>query len=167
IADMRDTALDDLKQVMEVNAWANKTLLDALFARDIPVGQVVGISSGAAVLGNRGWSGYALSKAALNMLLRLYARELPQTHFSALAPGLIDSRMMDYLCADPDPQRFPALDRIRAARGTERMPGPQEAAERVFAVLEKLRDFPSGEFIDIRQIKAPEEYAELMAGRCS
>ncbi|MFP4154784.1 MAG: SDR family NAD(P)-dependent oxidoreductase [Halothiobacillaceae bacterium] len=163
IADLQDTDLESLKQVMEINVWANKTLIDALIGRGVAVGQIVGISSGAAVLGNRGSSGYALSKAALNMLLRLYARELPQAHVSALAPGLIDSRMIDTLCSASDPVRFPALERIRAARGTDRMLAPREAAERVLSVLPALLDFPSGEFVDIRQIDAPEEYAELMA----
>jgi NAD(P)-dependent dehydrogenase (short-subunit alcohol dehydrogenase family) len=126
--------------------------------------QVVMISSGAAVLGNRGWGAYAMSKASLNMLMRLYSHEFPATHLSALAPGLIDSAMMDYLCEVPDPDVFPALQRLRGARGTERMPGPGEAAERVLGVLPELRRFDSGSFVDIRQILAPEEYEALMKG---
>ncbi|MCP3870534.1 MAG: SDR family NAD(P)-dependent oxidoreductase [Gammaproteobacteria bacterium] len=50
--------------------------------------QIVMISSGAAVLGNQGWGGYAISKAALSMLARLYAHEFTQTHIS-----LVPSRL--------------------------------------------------------------------------
>jgi NAD(P)-dependent dehydrogenase (short-subunit alcohol dehydrogenase family) len=140
-------------------------VLDWLLGSGIQVGQIVAISSGAAVLGNKGWGGYALTKAALNMLLRLYAHEFPHSHLSALAPGLIDSPMMDYLCVEPDPEEYPALARIREARGTEAMPKPRQAAKRVLGVLDALLEFESGSFVDIRQIIAPEEYAALMVAR--
>lgn len=161
IHDISDTPLDELKRVMEVNVWANKTVLDWLHRSDRSVGQIVLISSGAAVLGNRGWGGYALSKAALNMLTRLYAHEFPDTHLSALAPGIIDTAMMDQLCGDADAGRFPALERLQQARGTTGMPGPEEAARRVIAVLPQLREQPSGSFVDIREILDPDEYARL------
>lgn len=159
---MEETSVDELRRITDINVWSNKVILDWLLNRKFPVTQIVAISSGAAVLGNRGWGGYALSKASLNMLMRLYSHEFPETHLSAIAPGLIDSAMMDYLCEKPDPQAFPALQRIRDARGTEVMPGPSEAAERVLGVLEDLRGFESGSYVDIRQIIAPEEYENLL-----
>jgi len=164
ISDLVQTPLDELKRVMEVNVWANKSVMDWLHTWGRPVDQVVVISSGAAVLGNRGWSGYALSKAALNMLAKLYAHEFTHTHIAALAPGIIDTAMMDQLCAEADADAFPALQRLRQARGTERMPGPLEAAERLISVLSRLKDWPSGSFVDIREILEPEEYARLFGG---
>jgi len=161
ISDLVRTPLQDLRQVMEVNVWANKSVMDWLHARGGSVAQIVMISSGAAVLGNRGWSGYALSKATLNMLARLYAHEFPDTHIAALAPGIIDTAMMDYLCEVADAAAFPALERLRRARGTGSMPGPREAAGRLVSVLPALKDWPSGSFVDIREILEPEEYARL------
>ena len=161
ISDLVDTPLDDLKQVMEVNLWANKRVMDWLHQWGRPVDQVVMISSGAAVLGNRGWGGYALSKAALNMLAKLYAHEFPHSHITALAPGIIDTAMMDHLCGEADSEAFPALQRLHHARGTEAMPGPRDAARRVVSVLPRLTDWPSGSFVDIREILDPEGYAEL------
>jgi NAD(P)-dependent dehydrogenase (short-subunit alcohol dehydrogenase family) len=158
------TPLAELKQVMEVNLWANKTVMDWLHGWGRPVGQVVIISSGASVLGNKGWSGYGLSKAALNMLAKLYAHEFPETHLSALAPGIIDTALMDRICDEHDAQAFPALQRLQQARGTPAMPGPEEAAERVISVLDRLTDWPSGSFIDLREILDPEGYAQLYAG---
>ena len=143
---------------MTVNAWANKVLLDCLYRWPGSVEQIVLMSSGASVSGSRGWGGYALSKAALNMLARQYAHEFPHTHLSAVAPGLIDSPMMDYLCVEPDPEEFPALQRIRAARGGEAMPTPEAAARQIAAVVPRLREFPSGEYIDLRQLIDPEAY---------
>jgi NAD(P)-dependent dehydrogenase (short-subunit alcohol dehydrogenase family) len=161
IRDIGETPLEDLQRVMETNVWANKTVLDWLLHSDRPVRQILLISSGAAVLGNRGWGGYALSKAALNMLTRLYAHEFPDTHLAALAPGIIDTAMMDRLCDETDATRFPALERLQSARGTDAMPEPMEAAERILSVLDELRTRPSGSFVDIREILDPEGYAAL------
>jgi NAD(P)-dependent dehydrogenase (short-subunit alcohol dehydrogenase family) len=162
IRDLGETSLPALKQVMEINLWANKVVLDWLLAWERPVEQVVLISSGASVLGNRGWGGYALSKAALNMLTRLYAHEFETTHLTALAPGIVDTPMMDHLCDEADAERYPALQRLRAARGTAAMPTPDAAAARVLEVLPILRSaYPSGAFVDIREILEPEAYARL------
>jgi benzil reductase ((S)-benzoin forming) len=73
IQDMAATELRELKEVFEINVWCNKVLLDALFSRSINIGQVVSISSGASHKGSRGWGAYSLSKAALNMLTKLYS----------------------------------------------------------------------------------------------
>ncbi|MDJ0741558.1 MAG: SDR family NAD(P)-dependent oxidoreductase [Gammaproteobacteria bacterium] len=161
IRDMTATPLADLQRVMAVNVWANKLILDWLHAWGRPIGQIVLVSSGAAVLGNRGWGGYALSKAALNMLARLYAHEFAASHIAAVAPGIIDTAMMDHLCDEADAETFPALQRLRAARGTVAMPGPLAAAERLVAVLPQLRERPSGSFVDIREILDPDAHARL------
>lgn len=152
IADLADTPMDALKRLMDVNVWANKALLDALFKGPWTVDQVVGISSGAAVSGSRGWNGYSISKAALNMLLKLYAAERPGLHISALAPGLVDTGMQSQVRAmAPDP-RFPSLDRLRKAAGTPDMPDPDAAAPRILEAIRKVRSRPSGEFHDLRSL---------------
>lgn len=163
IKPVTETSVEEIRAVMDVNVWANKLILDWLAHWDGRVRQIVMISSGASVLGNKGWGAYALSKAALNMLARLYSHELGQTHITALAPGLIDSAMMDYLCEEADPVEFPALQRLRQARGTEAMQTPEQAAARLMDVFPELLDHPSGRYIDIREIVAPEEYAAIQA----
>jgi len=161
IRDLNSVPLEDAKRVMETNVWANKAIMDWLHASGIRVGQVVMISSGASILGNRGWGSYALSKATLNMMAKLYAHEFPDTHICALAPGIIDTSMMDYLCEEADAQAFPALKRLRDARSTETMPSPSTAADKIIAVLPKLQERPSGSFIDIREILEPEVFKKL------
>jgi NAD(P)-dependent dehydrogenase (short-subunit alcohol dehydrogenase family) len=162
---LAETPLADARRVMDANLWANKSVMDWLYRWGQPVGQVVMISSGASVLGNKGWGGYALSKAALNMLARLYAHEFPGSHICALAPGVIDTAMMDHLCDEADADAFPALQRLRAARGTDAMPDPDSAAEQVLDVLPALMERPSGSFVDIREIRDPAGYARLYQGR--
>lgn len=164
IRDLSDTPVDELQRVMTTNVWANKVVMDWLCNWGRPIDQVVMISSGAAVLGNRGWGAYALSKASLNMLAKLYAHELDDTHIAALAPGILDTAMMDYLCEQADAEAFPALQRLRAARGTAAMLDPPQAAQRVLSILASLRERPSGSFVDIREILDPAEYARLYGG---
>ncbi len=155
IADMPDQSLEMMKGVMEVNVWANKVLLDLLLGRDLRIAQVVAISSGASVNGSRGWGGYSLSKAALNMLVKLYAKEHEEIHFSALAPGLIDTGMQDQIRAMPESPLFPSVAKLKQASGTDAMPNPATAGRQILEAIERLTGLvASGEFADIRSLPA-------------
>ncbi|QGJ71099.1 Short-chain dehydrogenase [Planctomycetales bacterium 10988] len=149
--DLREADLDEMKQVMELNLWANKSVVDALDAAVDRIQQMVFMSSGASVNGNRGWRGYALSKAALNMMAMLYAAELTGTHCSAFAPGIVETTMQDQLQSFPQDERFPSLEALRSKRNTSAMPTPGEAAPKLAAAMAMIPDAaPSGEFLDIR-----------------
>ncbi|MGF1586517.1 MAG: SDR family NAD(P)-dependent oxidoreductase [Bacteroidales bacterium] len=152
IADMKDTNLKDIKDVMDINVWSNKILIDLMFSNLKQIKQIVAISSGAAVSGNRGWNSYSLSKAALNMLIQLYAGEEPDTHFSAIAPGLIDTGMQEHISSLKYDGRFPTIESLKKARGTSQMPKPDAAAEKLAKVIEKSIQEESGVFLDIREM---------------
>jgi benzil reductase ((S)-benzoin forming) len=150
IADLAEADLDTMRAVMDVNLWANKPVLDGAFARGRRVDQVVAISSGASVSGARGWNAYALSKAALNMMMALYAAERPETHFAALAPGLVDTPMQSAMRDLPEDARFPTVERLKKAAGTPAMPAPEESAPRLAEAMRSLRARESGRFWDLR-----------------
>lgn len=153
LADMKDTSLEDLKTLMNVNVWANKTVLDAVLQRYSTIKKVITISSGAAVNGNRGWSGYSISKVALNMLTMLYARENENVHFAAIAPGLVDTAMQDYLCGHKQDERFKSLEVLKSKRGTGEMPSPAEAAKKLILLFDSVEKYvESGGFVDIRHL---------------
>ncbi|MGB0514362.1 MAG: SDR family NAD(P)-dependent oxidoreductase, partial [Wenzhouxiangellaceae bacterium] len=152
IRPISETDVHDIEHLMRVNVWANKMILDWLIERALPVSQVIAISSGAAVNMNYGWGGYSLSKAALNNLIQLYAHEMPDTHLTALAPGLVDTAMQDYLCDEVDAGDYPSVKKLHDARGTERMPDSNAAAERLLELLDSLRDGQSGQFLDVRDL---------------
>lgn len=151
IADMKDTSVESLEDMMRVNAWSVKYTLDALFEIG-NVSQVVAISTGASVNGHRGWNGYSISKAALNMIIKLYATEQEDTHFSSMAPGLIDTAMQDYLCEEVDENKFPSVIKLKESRGTDAMPKPDEAGRRVVKAFPKLLKLDSGSYADIRKL---------------
>ena len=153
IQDMSACSMEELKQQMDVNLWANKVILDYLIHHQIAVKQVIAISSGASQSGSLGWNGYSLSKAALNMLVKLYASEMPYTHLSALAPGLIDSPMLrGILEGDHDTKRYTTVQRLRESKKDGQVRAPEEAAELIDSRRELLLTYESGSYVDIRQM---------------
>ena len=152
IRDMKQAPLSDIRETMEINVFANKWLLDLIFASGRKVKQVVAISSGASQSGSRGWNGYSLSKAALNMLIKLYAGERPQTHFISLAPGLIDTAMQDYLTGLPADDRYEPLEILKAAKGTDKMPDGATCARKLIEAFPRLLELESGSYADIRKL---------------
>ena len=145
IQPLSQTDLSDLKDVMEINLWANKELIDTLY-KHAQVKQIVGISSGAAVNGSKGWGAYSLSKAALNMLLKVYAKELPEIHFTALAPGVIHTPMVQHILENVNDEIYPSAKRLKEGE----IRSPQKAAELLINTFPKLLQYESGSFLDVR-----------------
>ena len=145
IETLSQTELNDIKNVMEVNVWANKELIDTLNAH-AHVKQIVGISSGAAVNGSKGWGTYSLSKAGLNMLLKVYAKELPDIHFTALAPGVIHTPMVQHIIDEVDDELYPSAKKLKEGD----IQTPQEAANHLITILPQLLEYESGSFLDVR-----------------
>jgi len=141
------TSFEELETVMRLNVWANKAVIDALCAHT-RTRHIVAISSGAAINGSKGWGSYAISKAALNMLLKVYAKECESTHFTALAPGVIDTPMVRYIINDVDENIYPSAARLK--RGP--IQTPQEAAVRLYETFPKLLAYESGSFLDVRKM---------------
>ena len=148
IEDLEKVSIPEMNRVLDVNLWANKALLDFLYRHDKPPRQVVAVSSGAAVNGNKGWGAYSISKAALNMLVKLYANEREETHFAALAPGLVSTPMLNHIIDHADPVRYPSVRKL--IQGEKRP--PKEAAELFARTVPLLRDYPSGTFQDVRNM---------------
>jgi benzil reductase ((S)-benzoin forming) len=152
IQDLDRTSLDEIRHLMDVNVWSNKVLLEALWRHGVTTRQVVAVSSGAGVKGHRGWGAYAISKAALNMLMQVMSAEHPDVHFSALAPGLVDTAMQEYIRTLPDTPEYASVDRLKKAHGTDAMLDAKTAAERMARVIPGLTAHPSGTYLDMRQM---------------
>ena len=152
LADLRETPLAQMQHVMNVNVWANKMLIDALYNLRLKVDQVVAISSGAGVTPKRGWNAYSISKAALNVLTTLYAAERTETHFAAITPGMVDTAMQDQIARMPQDSRFASLDLLRKAKGTPMMPSPEDAAGHLVEGIERATRHPSGSFLDLNTL---------------
>ena len=152
IKDLKDTSLDEIQKVMDVNVWANKIVIESLFKHVEKIHQVVAISSGASVSGSRGWNAYSLSKATLNMLISLYSKEYTETHFCSLAPGLIDTKMQDYIFDLPEEKEFPAVKKLKKAKKSGSMPTVEEASEINATAIANVTNYESGSFLDVRKM---------------
>lgn len=141
-----------MQQVMNVNVWSNKVLLDLLFKLGKDIRQVIGMSSKASLRSSPGWGPYAISKAALNMLMDVYAKEHGDTHFIAFAPGLVDSEIQETIWNIKETDKYPAVERLQQARYTEDMPDSRAAASKLIWGMEKVRDLESGSFADVREL---------------
>ncbi len=148
LKDIHDTPIYEMEQMMDINVWANKIILDCIIDMKIEVPEIIAISSGASVNGNRGWHGYSISKAALNMLVKLYSREMENTHIIALAPGLIMTPMLEQFVLSADENKFPSVQRIKNAPKMT----PEEAVQNIINKMNKLKDIPSGSYVDIRNL---------------
>ena len=147
IKTLKETTLEEIREVMDVNVWANKELIDTLDSYS-SVRQIVGFSSGAAVNGSKGWGAYSLSKSSLNMLMKVYAKELPHIHFTALAPGVIRTPMVEHILREVDRALYPSAQRL--AEGP--ILTPEQAASNLIATFGRLLEYESGSFIDVRSM---------------
>jgi NAD(P)-dependent dehydrogenase (short-subunit alcohol dehydrogenase family) len=148
---MKNADLDKLRETMDINLWSQKIILDIIIEHT-STKKIIGISSGKAITGNVGWSGYCLSKAAFNMLIQLYADEYQGIKFIAFAPGLVDTPMQKILCEDEESQQFPNMKRLKQARGTDDMPSPLNFANLFDEKLETILSVKSGSYVDLRKI---------------
>lgn len=143
---MKELCIEDLEQTMKLNVYANKELLDMLQLISPKV--VVGISSGAAVHGSKGWAAYSLSKSSLNMLLNLYAKEMTSSVLLAIAPGVIETPMTDIIRFTIDEEAFPSAKTLKEGI----IQTPSQAAHRLYEATQRAHEFESGSFIDVRNI---------------
>ncbi len=139
-------SLEEMRNVFEINVFANKEILDIL--AKCKVKKIVAISSGASINGSKGWGSYSLSKAGINMLINLYSKELINTKLYAIAPGVIKTQMTDYIRFEIDDRIFISAKKLKEGE----IQTPKNAAKRLNETLKKLETIPSGSFIDVRNI---------------
>lgn len=139
-------SIEEMQRVYELNVYSNKELLDILVK--VNTKNIIALSSGASKNAAKGWASYSLSKAGLNMLVNLYSKELLNTKIIALAPGVIQTPMTDYIRHEIDDDIFTSAKVLKAGI----IQKPSEAAKRIDEFITRINEFESGSFIDIREI---------------
>ena len=147
--------LSEIWTLMNLNVWANKIILDWLISQKATPKTIIVISSGASKKGSLGWGSYAISKAALNMLVQLYAHEMPQTRILALSPGLVRTQMQAQL-QEPSKEQFPSLKRFQESWENETIPSAETVAEQLAKIVSSAKNYDSGSYIDLRETKSVE-----------
>ena len=143
----------ELLEIMNVNVWSNKYILDWLFENNIKVKQVISISSGASEHTYKGWGGYSITKSALRMMTEVYSKEIEGTHFLSVAPGLVDTSMQEYLCNDVDVKEFPLTEKFVQSKKDGTTRSSEEVSKQIINSMEKFQELENGSFIDLRDIK--------------
>ncbi|MFQ5774536.1 MAG: SDR family NAD(P)-dependent oxidoreductase [Kiloniellaceae bacterium] len=106
-------------EVMDVNLTANWRLIRSLdlLLRQSDAGRAIFVTSGAAARPHAYWGAYAVSKAALEMLVKVYAAELAKTRVRAnvIDPGVVRTGMRAEAYPGEDPMTLPAPEKITDA----------------------------------------------------
>jgi benzil reductase ((S)-benzoin forming) len=156
IAPMKNVPLADIDYLMKVNVWANKMLLDLLLGSSVTIDSCVVSSSIAGVRARSGFNGYAISKSALNMTMKLYALENPSIFFAVLGLCFVDTRLGRHVLNTPLEGDFPenlAL-RERAKNRGYLATAEQRALDVDAALSTTVREhITSGDFIEIRSLE--------------
>ncbi len=107
------------QQVMDVNVTANWRLIRSLDAllRQSPAGRAVFVTSGVASGLFPYWGPYATSKAALEMLVRIYAAEVVKTKLrvNLLDPGIVRTALRAQAFPGENPADLPPPDEVAGA----------------------------------------------------
>lgn len=134
------------QQVMDINVTANWRLIRSFdpLLRASDAGRAIFVTSGAAHKARAYWGPYAVSKAALDALVRTYAAENATTNVRAmlLNPGPLRTAMRYAAMPGEDPDTLKTPDDL--APHVVRLASPE------WSESGKLYDFPSGRVLDFR-----------------
>jgi len=105
--------------VIDLNLNANWRLIRAMdpLLRAAPAGRAIFVTSGVARAVFPYWGPYAVSKAALEMLVKIYAGEVAKTRVRAnlIDPGVVRTRLRARAFPGEDPARLPPPDSVADA----------------------------------------------------
>jgi NAD(P)-dependent dehydrogenase (short-subunit alcohol dehydrogenase family) len=108
----------DWKKVMDVNVTANYRLLRSMdvLLRQSDAGRVVFVTSGQTHKPNAYWGMYAVSKAALEVMVKTYAKEVETTalRINCFSPGATRTKMRATAMPGEDPMTLPAPEDVSA-----------------------------------------------------
>ena len=130
-------------EVMDLNLTANWRLIRAMdpLLRAAPAGRAIFVTSGVA----RGvfpyWGPYAVGKAGLEMLVKIYAGEIAKTRVRAnlIDPGIVRTRLRARAFPGEDPCRLPPPESVADAFLTLALPECTRNGDVVMAAGASLR----------------------------
>lgn len=133
-----DYPLETLVEVLRINTLAPLAILQSVRFAMKPGARILNISSDAAVEPYAGWGGYGASKAALEQMSAILAKENPAWRVYTVDPGDMRTRMHQ--------KAFPGED-------ISDRPRPEKSVPGLLALLDG--NYPSGRY-RVRQLVAEE-----------
>lgn len=155
IASVQETPQSEIDYFMRLHVWSNKAILDILLGHGVEINTCMFSASIAGVRARAGNNSYALSKAALLMLAKLYALENPEIFFAVLGLCLVDTPMTRKAASLPVDSRFPE---VKMLMERSFQPGyavsASERVQKIRSILEAQKKIviESGDFLEIRSL---------------
>jgi NAD(P)-dependent dehydrogenase (short-subunit alcohol dehydrogenase family) len=122
---------------MDLNLTANWRLIRAMdpLLRAAPAGRAIFVTSGVARSVFPYWGPYAVSKAGLEMLVKVYAGEITKTRVRAnlIDPGVVRTRLRARTFPGENPAHLPPPQSVADAFVTLALPGCTRNGEVVMA----------------------------------
>ncbi|MEO4091746.1 SDR family NAD(P)-dependent oxidoreductase [Acinetobacter pittii] len=157
INNISEVSIKDFHYTMSVNLYSYKVILDYFLNNSFfKLHQIVISSSIAGVRARAGMTDYAISKAALNMMIKLYALEHPSLFFNVIGLCVFDSNVSrTFSSKNPKIKKFPDLDKLSIRLKEENyVVTAKKRAYQLINVLKnsKILGLESGKFVEIRDL---------------
>lgn len=149
---MEQESWQDSLQMFQVNVLANKIIIDHWLRHRISKepALVVVVSSGVVGIDDPGWGFYRITKVAVNELVAQYAWESQEgVKFLSMAPGLVDTDMLNGLARSWRSEDFPASS-VLAEAGLRKT--PDQVAEAFSSHLDRIWELRNGAFFHLSDL---------------
>lgn len=140
------TSMKDLRDVFEVNFFS-QVLITQIVAKIMTrqkSGCIVNLSSVAGLDGDAGYTAYGSSKAAISFFTKVISEELAKDgiRVNAVAPGLIETKMMDCMEKNAKKHMLESADMKRFGR-------PEEVANVIYYLASEDASFITGQTLRV------------------
>uniref|UniRef100_A0A7S4JEB1 Short-chain dehydrogenase n=1 Tax=Odontella aurita TaxID=265563 RepID=A0A7S4JEB1_9STRA len=150
---LAEVGAKEWRNAISTNLDAPLFLTQAVLPRMSRGGRILHISSGAAKSAYEGWGAYCVSKAGLNMMYRVLAKELEPRgiYVGSVRPGVVDTPMQDHV-READERVFPMLAKFLTLKESGSLMKPADTARFVDWLLNGVdgEEFSAQEW-DIRE----------------
>lgn len=141
--------VDEMIKSLSVNAISNKIVIDYLISRK-KAKNIISISSGASFKPYYGWASYCCSKAFMRQLIACYSLENNDINFLSLAPGIIKTKMQDYIFMQ-DSTKIPSVKKFQDMY--EDMPTSTDVAKKIINNIDAILEMkPHDSYFDLRTL---------------
>lgn len=157
ITPIEKNSLENITQAVQVNL-AVPIITTSLFIKHAKgwnsSKKIINISSGAALTPYEGWSSYCSTKAGVDMLTKVVAKEQKAVENGvsvwAIRPGVVNTQMQTQIRNTPK-KDFAMLDKFVSLYEKEQLFSPDFVADKIYTIDTEQR-ITSGEIVDIREL---------------
>jgi len=140
------TSMKDLRKVFEINFFS-QVLITQMVSKVMvrqKSGSIVNLASVAGLDGDAGYTAYGSSKAAMAFFTKVISEELAKdgVRVNAVAPGLIETKMMDCMEENARKQMIEGADLKRFGK-------PEEIANAIYYLASEEASFITGQTLRV------------------